>query len=333
MADPIYEQLAEKIFLKGSTIIPLLFAMIADRQEAELMLAMPGTTEELAVKIDLPAGKTAEMCGTLYLKGLAFKSFKGESVSYKMCRDIVQFHDASILWRDAPKEYHDLWQKYMEEEWPAFARAVEKLLPRPFARVVPVHQAVEAVKQQVLDIDSARKIVESAEKLAVTRCTCRVIAHKCDNPVEVCLQVNNAARYTIDRGSGREVTVREALGILDESEKHGLVHVTNNKAHAGHFICNCCSCCCQSMPLLISEGLTITDPSRYRAKIDPDACTLCGNCLEACIFKAIEEGDGGTGGAMRVIGERCMGCGLCFSSCPSGAVALVEVRPVDFIPS
>ena len=35
----------------------------------------------------------------------------------------------------------------------------------------------------------------------------------------------------------------EALKIVKEAAEAGLVHVTMNKAHAGHFICNCCSCC------------------------------------------------------------------------------------------
>ncbi len=329
----IYEQMAERIMLKDSKMIPELFRMIADIDEGELLMAMPGTPAELAEKIGKPADTVEKMCLSLYHKGLAFKSFREGGVRYKMCRDIVQFHDATILWPEAPQEYHDLWQRFMEEEWPEFARSVEKLLPRPFSRVVPVQEAVAVEKQQILDSESVDRIVENADTLAVTRCTCRLIAHKCDNPVEVCLQVGNAAKYTIDRGTGREVSKEEALEILRKCEEAGLVHVTINSAHVGHFICNCCSCCCQVLPLIISEGLRLADPSRYRAAIDPEECTACGTCLDRCLFNAIEEREKDGATIMQVIDQKCMGCGLCQPTCPEEAIQLKEVRPADFIPS
>jgi Pyruvate/2-oxoacid:ferredoxin oxidoreductase delta subunit len=332
MGKSIYEIMTDKIFLTGSKIIPELFTIIANQNEAELLMAMPGTVEQLSERVGKQVDEINSMCTELYRKGLAFKSFKGGSVGYKMCRDMIQFHDATILWPEAPKEYLDLWQKFMEEEWPDFARLFEQLLPKPFTRVIPVQKSIEAGKQQILDADSVNKIIQDAEKVAVTKCTCRVIAHKCDKPLEVCLQVNNAARYTIDRGSGREITKPEAIEILRECEEKGLVHVTMNKAHVGHFICNCCSCCCQALPLVISEGLQICDPSRFQASIDPELCNFCNTCIDRCYFNAIKEieHDGKT--VMSVINEKCLGCGLCHVTCPEQAISLMEVRKVDFIP-
>jgi NAD-dependent dihydropyrimidine dehydrogenase PreA subunit len=249
-----------------------------------------------------------------------------------MCRDMIQFHDATILWADAPLAYLDLWQRFMEEEWPMFARLAEQFFPKAFTRVIPVDQSLDPANQQVLDVDSARKIITDAQVMAVTRCTCRVIAHKCDMPLEVCIQVDNAARYTIDRGSGREITRQEAYDILQMSEEKGLVHVTMNRSHAGHFICNCCSCCCQALPMVITEGLKILDPSRFMAEIDPERCSGCETCLDRCRFNAIVALDG-EADIMRVIAEKCMGCGLCQITCPESAISLKAVRPADFIPA
>ncbi len=329
MSKDIYEQMTDRIMLTGSKMIPELFRMIADEAEAELLMAMPGTPEALAEKTGRSLEDVTAACQALYHKGLAFKSFRGGALGYKMCRDMIQFHDATILWPEAPKSYHDLWQQFMEEEWPAFARLAEQFFPKPFTRIIPVEQAVDAGHQQVLDIDSANRIINNADTIAVTKCTCRMTAHKCDMPLEVCLQVGNAARYTLDRGTGRAVSKEEALKILADCEEKGLVHVTMNKAHAGHFICNCCACCCQAMPLVISEGLKILDPSRYVAEIDPDLCSLCGTCLDRCFFSAIEE----QADAMVVIAEKCMGCGLCQVTCPEDAIALKAVRPEDFVPA
>jgi len=333
MTTSIYEKLTDKIMLTGSKIIPRLFEMIADQDEAALLLAMPGTPEELAGKLGRPAAEVEAMCLELYRKGLSFKSFKGGTVGYKMCRDMIQFHDATILWEDAPRDYLDLWQAFMETEWPDFARLAEQFFPKPFTRVIPVNKSIDSGKQKILDADSVDRIIETAEVIAVTKCTCRVIAHKCDQPLEVCLQVNNAARYTLDRGSGREVSKEEALKILRQCEADGLVHVTMNKMHVGHFICNCCDCCCQALPLVIEEGLKLCDPSRFEAEIDADLCSACETCLERCYFNAIESIETADGReVMRVISDSCMGCGLCQITCPEEAISLKEVRTEDFIP-
>lgn len=332
MEGTIYEQMAEKIMLKGSKLIPELFAMVANNDEAELMMAMPGTPQQLAEKLDRSPETIEGMCKELYYKGTVFKSFKGESVAYKMCRDMVQFHDATILWPEASKEFLELWQRFMEEEWPEFARFYTQVLPKPFTRVISVDTAVDTGKQQILDADSVNAIVGNADCLAVTKCTCRLIANKCDQPSEVCIQVNNSARYALDRGTGRELTKEEALAILRQCEDSGLVHVAMNKAQSGHFICNCCGCCCQTFPLLISEGLELCDPSRFSAEIDPELCTACGTCQDRCYFNALEDVPLGDATVTRVIAEKCMGCGLCQSTCPSEAISMKEVRSVDFIP-
>ncbi len=332
MGQDIYDKMSAKIMLQGSKIIPQLFKMITDEQEADLLMAMPGTPEQLAEKLGRPADEVEAMCTTVYQKGLAFKSFKGGTVGYKMCRDMVQFHDATILWPEATREYHDLWQKFMEDEWPNYARMLTKILKKPFTRVIPVQESLDAGRQQILAFESVKDIIDGAEKIAVTKCTCRLIAHKCDAPLEVCLQVGNAARYTIDRGSGREVGKEEAMQIIKEAEDAGLVHVTMNKAHVGHFICNCCSCCCQTFPLLISEGLTLCDPSRFQAQVSAEICTGCGTCETTCYFNAVDmyEEDGEP--KARIIAEKCMGCGLCQVSCPDEAISLIEVRPPEFVP-
>src|SRR6056297_2205264 len=333
MAKDVYEQLTDKIMLTGSQLIPELFRMVVDASEAELLLAMPGTPEALAEKTGRSVSDVEAACQSFYHKGVAFKSYRGGDLKYKMCRDMIQFHDATILWPEAPKAFHDLWQRFMDEEWPDFARLADQFFPKAFTRVIPVEQTVDAGAQQVLDMDSADKIILNAEKIAVTRCTCRLIAHKCDNPIEVCIQVDNAARYTLDRGTGREIDKSEALQILRDCEDKGLVHVTMNKAHAGHFICNCCACCCQALPLVISEGLNILDPSRYQAEIDPELCSACGTCEERCVFNAIVAAEPeNEDSVMQVIAEKCMGCGLCQAACPEEAITLQAVRPKDFIP-
>jgi Pyruvate/2-oxoacid:ferredoxin oxidoreductase delta subunit len=245
-----------------------------------------------------------------------------------MARDFVQFHDASILWPQAPQAFLDLWQEIMEREWPEMAQKVSQLLPRPFTRVVPVGVAVP-VSPQVLSQENVQEIIDKAKTLAVTKCTCRLTAHKCDRPLEVCLQVNKAAEYSLDRGTGRAVSKEEALALLKASEEAGLIHVTMNKNQVDHFLCNCCPCCCQTMPILIKEGIRVIDPSRFQAEVNQENCTACGACLERCYFGALQVN---AEEKTYVIAEKCLGCGLCRVVCPVEAISLKAVRPENFIP-
>ena len=61
--------------------------------------------------------------------------------------------------------------------------------------------------------------------------------------------------------------------------------------------------------------------SNYYAEIDAEKCSSCGICAdERCQVGAIEEG----ADTYRIIPDRCIGCGLCISTCPSEAIRLVH---------
>jgi Pyruvate/2-oxoacid:ferredoxin oxidoreductase delta subunit len=329
--EDLYEKLAERILTKGSRFIPDLFRMIANEEEARIMLATPGTAEELAEKVGLSLEEMQGKLDLLYHKGLVFKADKPQGTLYRMCRDITQFHDASILWDGVTREYLDLWKRQTEEELPDYINMVSVILPKPLTRVVPVNQPVEA-RSSILAFDDVEQIVRDAGRLAVANCTCRLVDGKCGKPLEVCLQLGKAADYTIDRGSGREVSVDEAMDIIRLSEEAGLVHVTMNKAYGSHIICNCCSDCCVAFGLPI-DATSIVDPSRFLAVVDEDKCSGCGDCVERCFFAAItlDERDGEE--VSSIAAEKCMGCGLCQVTCPEDAISMQAVREESFIPN
>ncbi|ACL02094.1 4Fe-4S ferredoxin iron-sulfur binding domain protein [Desulfatibacillum aliphaticivorans] len=329
MGKTVYEQFAEKIMIPGSGIVPQLIAMMTTEQEAEMLLSMPATAQELADKFSMDLSDVEDKMVDFFKKGLVFKSYKPQGIVYRMPREVMQFHDATILWHGATREYHDLWQKFMEEEWPEYTKMVEKFMPRPFSRIIPVEQSLNP-KSQILAYESCKDLIDDSEDIAVTKCTCRVIAHKCDSPVEVCLQLGKSARYALERETGRKVSKQEALDIIKQSEEAGLIHVTMNRAENMHFICNCCGCCCMAMPMMVEYGRAMNDPSRFCAVIDEDACEECELCLERCVFKAIEM-DEGIGAAV-VNADKCMGCGVCQVTCPADAIVLDEVREKEFIP-
>jgi NAD-dependent dihydropyrimidine dehydrogenase PreA subunit len=327
--EELYRRLAEKIMMGNSTLIPLLFGEIASEEEAELMLALPGTSAEMTDGLGRDEREVQDMLDTLYLKGLVFKKAKPEGTQYRMCRDIMQFHDASILWPEAPRTYLDLWQRFMDEEWPTFAEAVDKMLPKPITRVVPVSESMDT-RQKILAYEDVREMIDEAGVIAVTNCTCRLTAQRCDRPVEICLQIGKAGEYTIDRGSGRKIDKGEALALLRKAEEAGLVHVTMNRTADTHFICNCCNDCCMAFAIMMERKLSMVDPSRYVSRIDADLCAGCGDCLERCYFGALTMDE--EAGVVVVDPEACMGCGLCQVVCSETAIVLEPVRESDFIP-
>jgi len=328
MLDARYTELATRIGLGNSQRIAALFKLIADPSEAELLLALPGNAPSLADKLSLTETEVGAMLQKLFVKGVAFPSSKTDPPSYKMCRDLIQFHDASILWTEASREFLDLWQDFMEAEWPDVAKSYNKLMPRPFTRVIPVGITVPA-KHHVLAYEDVQGIIDNARSISLTKCTCRLTAHKCDRKLEACLQINKAAEYNIARGTGRRLTKEEALDVVRQAEEDGLIHVVMNKQNVDHFICNCCPCCCQTMPILIKHNISVIEPSRFAAQVDSELCSSCGTCLDRCYFSAITVPEDGVA---TVDQSKCMGCGLCQVTCPTEAIGMTEVRPTDFVP-
>lgn len=56
-----------------------------------------------------------------------------------------------------------------------------------------------------------------------------------------------------------------------------------------------------------------------RVGVDPDACTACGLCVDACAEKALTLGD-----SIGLDPSRCLGCGACVRVCPTGALRTAE---------
>jgi Pyruvate/2-oxoacid:ferredoxin oxidoreductase delta subunit len=325
-----YKKFAENMLHPDSRYIPEIIRCMTSEDQATLLVTLPGTAAEMAEKTGRSREEIEADLADMFRKGLAFKKKKEDNTLWRAPAHLVQFHDATLVWPEATEEFYGLWRQYMEEEWQTLAEGLSAMIPRPFTRVIPINQTIDTGQARVLAPDSVREIIAGARRIAVTPCTCRLSMKKCDAPVEVCLQVNKGADYTVERGSGRELTREEALAILDQAQAAGLVHVTMNKADAGHFICNCCGCCCQAFSLLRSDGPRLCEPSRFQPQVDAEACTACGTCEERCLFDAIAVAAENTA-AVDV--EKCLGCGQCAVGCPEGAIAMEAVREPDFIPA
>ena len=327
--ESMYKQLAESIGVGDSTIVPEIFKMLADENDAKILLAAapPATVEEISEKTGIPADDVKKRINPLFKKGLIYRSSKPGPRYYRV-RNLLQFHDASILAIGAPPGFMDMWKKYHEEEFGEHQKRIEDALPRSVVRVVPVNIAVES-DTKVAPFEDVKQIVADARNLAVTDCTCRVVTSgPCETPLEVCIQVNKAADYAVERGTGRQLTKQETLDMLKMCEEEGLVHVVGNRRALGHIICNCCDDCCINWTGTRKSGAKFTAPSRFTAAIDPDLCDGCETCLDRCFFDAINLEDD----ASEIDETECMGCGLCVVTCPTDAISLKEIRGEDYVP-
>ncbi len=67
---------------------------------------------------------------------------------------------------------------------------------------------------------------------------------------------------------------------------------------------------------ILKKGYVELEP--LIAAVDPQACDLCGDCLETCPYSAIEQDTA----AIRINSAQCKGCGGCAPVCPKGAINL-----------
>ncbi|MGZ3591961.1 MAG: ATP-binding protein [Thermodesulfobacteriota bacterium] len=330
MADRIlYQQLTEAVGAGDSPLIQEIFEGLVNNDEAKVLLAAapPATAGELSQKTGLPEGTIKTMLESLFNKGLIFKTKKGEELKYYRVRNIPQMHDATVLSPGISRKVLDAWKAYMKKEWPAYGRKITDVLPTSMLRVIPVNEGIKP-ESRILVYDDVIKLIEKAKTLSVTKCSCRVIDGACGKPLEVCIQVDRAAEYSLERGTGRAVSKSEAIKILKMCEEEGLVHVADNRQVLGHVICNCCKDCCLNWSVMTGPKNWVA-PSRFTAVVDPDLCTGCETCPERCFFDAIAVNDD----LAVVNAEKCMGCGVCTVSCPTEALRLKEVRPADFVPA
>jgi Pyruvate/2-oxoacid:ferredoxin oxidoreductase delta subunit/DNA-binding MarR family transcriptional regulator len=327
----VYQELAEGLGAGDSRFIPGIFEILTNEDEARVLLAAspPATIQELALKTGIAEAEIGQMTEPLFKKGLIFKSKKEDDIRYYRVRNLLQMHDATAVMIDAPRQMLDLWREFMAEEFDEYSRKIEAVIPSPVVRVIPVNVTIEA-RTHILAFDDVKNIVEEARNLAVAPCSCRVIDGKCGKSVDVCIQINKAADYAIERGTGRRLEKNEALEILRRCEEEGLVHVGNNQRAPGHIICNCCSDCCLNWPSVRRGLRKFVVPSRFEATVDAGLCSSCETCLERCYFDAISMV--GEGDTAFINSEKCMGCGVCTVTCPEEAISLNEVRPEDFVP-
>jgi NAD-dependent dihydropyrimidine dehydrogenase PreA subunit len=290
-------------------------------EDAELTMKLKSEPEEvpaIAKRIGMEEKELADKLEDMAQKGLIFRVRSGDKRLYQAFQFIVGVYEFQLKYLD--KEFCELFEEYL----PYIGMNMASV-QTPQLRVVPVESAV-GKGGTVEPYNQIRELVKKQEVLCVQDCICRkeqgLLGHPCDKPKEICFGFGDLAQYTIDNKAGRQIDVDECLKLLDKAEEAGLVLQPTN-AEALQWICCCCSCCCPGLKIAkMTPRPQDLVRSYYQAKIDPDECTACGDCIERCPMDAIQEGEN----VSEVIDGRCIGCGLCVSVCPVEAISL-EPKP------
>lgn len=309
-------------------------------EEAEVALSLGQAHEELSAIAEKAGRSEDELLPILERMADKTTVYKIPGTEDGKSNDVYALLPTAVgLWETSfatgertpeTKELARLWREYYKDGW-----GESMLGGVPFTRVIPVAKSISE-HTEILPYEKASDLIRQYDYAVVIHCPCRESAELdgagCGKPTEVCFHFGDLARFMASKGHGREVSVEEALEILDMTEKEGLVHMVGNAKEMGVAMCSCCTCCCTQLRT-IKEFNVAPDKamarSRFEAQLDAEKCVSCGVCENRCQFDAINNEDQ----HYSLNKERCVGCGLCVTTCPTGAITLAEREdyqaPVD----
>lgn len=181
-------------------------------------------------------------------------------------------------------------------------RRLEVLVPfldtgMAFMRVMPVQSAIENISTAA-DFDEISTLIEKATAISVGPCSCRrarrLMGEGCGHlEDDMCIYLNDNARNFVKMGAHRAVTKEEAYEILKRAEDNGLVHEINQTPGFDDTaaICNCCGCSCFGLRIANYFKRPQDIASNFKAKVDPEKCVACGQCVENCQVNALKLGE------------------------------------------
>jgi NAD-dependent dihydropyrimidine dehydrogenase PreA subunit len=214
-----------------------------------------------------------------------------------------------------------------EEYHKAFGQQFFSKTPQ-MMQTLPIEEEISS-EQQALPYEKVSSLIESGQSFLLNECVCKkeheLLDRECDRPLEVCMAIAPVEGVFDNPSHGRTITKEEAYKLLAECEENGLVHMTGNTQSDRFYICNCCKCCCGVLRGINELGIPATTVvnAHYYAEVDVDECNSCGVCAEErCQVGAFEEKDD----CYVVVRDKCIGCGLCITTCPTEAIQLLR-RP------
>ena len=289
----------------------------ADAELALTLALIPEDARVIARRAGITPEEAAQRLDAMEHKGLLFAVHpKGGAPMYMTSQFVVGIWEYQVNNLDA-----DFIRDFEEYRPILLDTATWRKVPQ--LRTVPVGKAI-AAQPEVMAYERAEELVQAHKRFAVAPCICRreaqVMGEPCDKPLETCLSFGVAADFYQRNGLGRSISKEEALAILQQAEKAGLVLQPGNAQNA-LFLCTCCGCCCgvlRSIKSYPKPAEIVSTP--FVAVLNRETCAGCGICVARCQMEAIQL-DGDTA---LLNPDRCIGCGLCVTTCATESCTLVR---------
>ena len=281
---------------------------------------------------DLTLKKVEEQLDAMYVDGLIIRAVKSEGdneIKYFAASSFMPgFYEFQM--NKMTEEYiHDADQ-YLKEVY------IDELNKTkiPQLRTIPIEREI-GIERDIANYDDFRYFLETCgEPIVLNECICRkkndLIGKHCEKTDlrESCFSFRSNGMAYIKRGLGRIITKEEALEIIEQAEREGLVLQAGNSQRPLS-LCTCCGDCCN---LLVNEK-RLNMPaqffgSNYFAQVDQNLCSGCGVCETRCQMDAVDIIDD----ISNINLDRCIGCGVCVPTCPEEAIDLIE-KEIKTIPA
>lgn len=205
------------------------------------------------------------------------------------------------------------------------------LLPLPGFLPREVVVSTEAVCR-FIDFIYSEEQQNDSPRMAITKCVCQTATDHYAEPMwkDMALLYTANLYTTVKHTAIGEPyhivdTAEEAKKKIWEFNEAGLVHTIMYCHSNGRWtfvICNCDDVICVPMKayLLGRRDQVLAGPEIV--SLDESKCVgcdTCGKCIDRCMFDANFIGEDGKS---RVNYSMCLGCGLCTTTCPTGARTL-----------
>jgi len=354
-------------FPVNDTMIELL-KILLDEEDLDFIMAFKRkpsqTMEQLKVSSKMSEEEILSHVKKLAKKGFIFNqpSSKGVMVYRLMPLVMVGVFEYTFMkkieFTEDNKELAALFAKlfnelsdFIQENYDTVITLFQNM--PPFDRTIPIldknvsgeeinieiNEKLEVPEEIIIPTQKVEDLIKKFKDIAVGYCFCRHHQDLLGNPCkqtklrENCFTFGKSAKYVAEQGFGRIISQKEALKLIKESEKDGLVH----KAWHPHSdiskdetsICNCCQDCCGTFDWWRKGSTAMINSTNFISIIDKDSCVGCGTCVEKCPVGAIELN--GDDKAERN-SDWCIGCGVCVHFCPENAISLKEGLRKVYVP-
>ncbi|UCD57794.1 MAG: 4Fe-4S binding protein [Candidatus Hydrogenedentota bacterium] len=298
--------------------IKILKELFSD-EDAAMFLELtpePESPESIASRIDRHVGEAEAQLEDMTKRGLLFRLREGDSYMYCAIPFVHGVFEFQVM--RLGRKLSEMMEQYLAEK---FEHSLVEGMDA-FIRTIPVQYAIDP-KQEIASYEDVCEILRSTDTIVLTECACRkqrhVIDQACDKPLEACFMFGAMGQYYLDHDMGRKIDSDEAIRIVTEAQKAGLVTQPGTSQNPGG-MCNCCGDCCGFLRSLNKHPKPAEMVfSNHYAEVDVDTCTGCEACVEICqmdAVKMINECEA------EINLDRCIGCGLCVTACPTEALQL-----------